>query len=65
MTLVYKVCSKDEWDHANLNKFYAGSEIDNKDGSEEIRITHKSGSYIHMKENGTIELKSLKKTRVI
>ena len=40
-------------------------EIDNKDGSEEIRITHKSGSYIHMKENGTIELKSLKKTRVI
>ncbi len=32
MNLVYKVCSKDEWDHANLNKFYAGSEIDNEDG---------------------------------
>ena len=32
MRFVYKVCSKDEWDHANLNKFYAGSEIDNKDG---------------------------------
>ena len=40
-------------------------EIDNKDGAEELRITHKSGSYIHMKEDGTIELKSLKKTRVI
>ena len=32
MNLVYRVCSKDEWDHANLNKFYAGSEIDNEDG---------------------------------
>ena len=32
MNLVYKVCYKDEWDHANLNKFYAGSEIDNEDG---------------------------------
>ena len=32
MNLVYKVCSKDEWDHTNLNKFYAGSEIDKEDG---------------------------------
>ena len=32
MGLVYKVCFKDEWDHANFNKFYSGSEIDNKDG---------------------------------
>ena len=40
-------------------------EIDNTDSKEQIRITHKSGSYIHMKEDGTIELKSLKKTRVI
>ena len=32
MNLVYKVCSKNEWDKAILNKFYAGSEIDNKDG---------------------------------
>ena len=32
MNLVYKVCSKDEWDYANLNEFYAGSEIDNEDG---------------------------------
>ena len=32
MNLVYKVCSKDEWDKAILNKFYSGSEIDNKDG---------------------------------
>ena len=32
MRFVYKVCSKDEWDHANLNKFYAGSEINNNDG---------------------------------
>ena len=31
MNLVYKVCSKDEWDHANLNKIYAGSEINNED----------------------------------
>ena len=40
-------------------------EIDNKDGAEELRITHKSGSYIHMKEDGTIEIKSLTKTKVI
>jgi len=40
-------------------------EIDNTDGAEEIRITHKTGSYIKFLENGTIELKSLKKTRVI
>ena len=32
MNLVYKVSSKDEWDKAILNKFYGGSEIDNKDG---------------------------------
>ena len=32
MSLVYKICSKDEWDHANLKKIYAGSEIDNEDG---------------------------------
>ena len=40
-------------------------EIDNKDGAEQIRITHKTGSYIKFLEDGTIELKSLKKTRVI
>ena len=40
-------------------------EIDNKDGEEQIRITHKTGSYIKFKEDGTIELKSLKKTKVI
>ena len=40
-------------------------EIDNTDGSEQIRITHKTGSYIKFLEDGTIELKSLKKTRVI
>ena len=33
MSFVYKVCSKDEWCHANLNKFFTGSEIDNEDGS--------------------------------
>ena len=32
MNLVNKVCSKDGWDKASLNKFYGGSEIDNKDG---------------------------------
>ena len=52
------------------NKIYVSKaghkiEIDNKDGAEEIRITHKSGSYIHMREDGLIEIKSLKKTRVI
>ena len=40
-------------------------EIDNTDGTEQIRITHKTGSYIKFLEDGTIELKSLKKTRVI
>ena len=32
MNLVYKVCSKDEWDQATTNQFYSGSDIDNKDG---------------------------------
>ena len=32
MNLLYKVCSKDDWDKAILKKFYCGSEIDNKDG---------------------------------
>ena len=32
MNLVYKVCSKDEWDQAILNQFYSGSDVDNKDG---------------------------------
>tara|TARA_X000001382_G_scaffold126937_1_gene114137 strand:- start:706 stop:1209 length:504 start_codon:yes stop_codon:yes gene_type:complete len=40
-------------------------EIDNKDGSEEIRVTHKTGSYIKFLKDGTIEIKSLVKTRVI
>ena len=26
MNLVYKVCSKNDWNHAILNKFYAGSQ---------------------------------------
>lgn len=40
-------------------------EIDNKDGEEQIRITHKTGSYIKFLEDGTIEIKSLTKTRII
>ena len=32
MSLVYKVCTKEEWDHAIIKKFYMGSEIDIKDG---------------------------------
>ncbi len=32
MNLVYKVCSKDEWDQAIINQFYSGSDVDNKDG---------------------------------
>ena len=32
MSLVYKICTKEEWDHAIINKFYMGSVIDIKDG---------------------------------
>ena len=32
MNLVYKVCSKDEWDQAIFNQSYSGSNVDNKDG---------------------------------
>ena len=32
MNLVYKVCSKNEWDQAISNQFYSGSDVDNKDG---------------------------------
>ena len=31
MSLVYKVFTIEEWDHAIVNKFYMGSEIDVKD----------------------------------
>ena len=32
MSLVYKICSKNEWKNAVTEKFYTGSEVDNKDG---------------------------------
>tara|TARA_B100000900_G_C20338294_1_gene617119 strand:- start:313 stop:660 length:348 start_codon:yes stop_codon:yes gene_type:complete len=32
MSVVYKVCTKEEWNQALINGFYAGSEIDAKDG---------------------------------
>ena len=45
-------------------------EIDNTSGSEEIRITNGKEvngikSYIHMREDGRIEIKSTKKVRII
>ena len=41
-------------------------EIDNKDGSEEIRITHgKKDSHIKMKSDGSIEIKSVVKTTIL
>ena len=41
-------------------------EIDNTSGSEEIRITHgKKSSYIKIDKDGLIEIKSIKKTRII
>jgi len=52
------------------NKIYVSKsghkvEIDNTAGTEQIRITHKTGSYIKFLEDGTIEIKSTIKTRVI
>ena len=32
MSLVYKICSKNEWNNAVIKKLYTGSEVDNKDG---------------------------------
>ena len=32
MSFVYKICSKNEWNKATLEKFYTGSEVDNRDG---------------------------------
>jgi uncharacterized protein (DUF952 family) len=32
MSLVYKICSKNEWNNAVIKKFYTGSDVDNKDG---------------------------------
>ena len=40
-------------------------ELDNTSGKEIIKITHKTGSYIKFLEDGTIEIKSLTKTKVI
>ena len=40
-------------------------EVDNKDGTEQIRITHKTGSYIKFLEDGTIQIKSSLKTQII
>ena len=40
-------------------------EIDNKDGSEEIRITHgKKDSHIKLKADGSVEIKSVLKTKI-
>ena len=32
MSIVYKICSKSEWDKAVIEKIYTGSEVDNRDG---------------------------------
>ena len=32
MSIVYKICSKNEWDKAVIEKIYTGSEVDNRDG---------------------------------
>ena len=32
MSLVYKICSKNEWNNAVIKNLYTGSEVDNKDG---------------------------------
>jgi uncharacterized protein (DUF952 family) len=32
MSLVYKICSKNEWNNAVIKKLYTGSEVDTKDG---------------------------------
>ena len=60
---------------SNDNKVYKSKaghliEIDNTDGEEEIRITHGKEvngikSYIHMREDGRIEIKSAVKVRII
>ena len=32
MTLIYKICSQQDWDHAHLHGFFNGAAIDLKDG---------------------------------
>ena len=32
MSFVYKICSKNEWNKAIIEKIYTGSEVDNRDG---------------------------------
>tara|TARA_B100000989_G_scaffold105273_1_gene77138 strand:+ start:207 stop:554 length:348 start_codon:yes stop_codon:yes gene_type:complete len=32
MNLIYKICSKNEWNRGVIEKFYTGSEVDNRDG---------------------------------
>ena len=32
MSLVYKICTKNEWNNAVIKKLYTGSEVDTKDG---------------------------------
>ncbi|MDC3172609.1 DUF952 domain-containing protein [Alphaproteobacteria bacterium] len=32
MSFVYKICSKNEWNKAIIEKLYTGSEVDNRDG---------------------------------
>ena len=45
MSIVYKICSKSEWDKAVIEKIYTGSEVDNKDGfihlstKEQVKVT--------------------------
>ena len=45
MSLVYKICSKNDWNNAVIKKLYTGSEVDNKDGfihlstKEQVKVT--------------------------
>ena len=69
MSFVYKVCSKDEWDHADLNKFYAGSEIDNEDGfihlSTKEQLSETVAKHFRGKKNLLIISFSTKKYKII
>ena len=55
MSLVYKVCTNDDWDYAIVNKFYMGLDIDIKDGfihlSTKKQLNETVSKHFHGKKN--------------
>ena len=67
MNLIFKVCSKDEWDQAIISQFYSSSDVDNKDGfihfSTKKQLNETVTKHFRGKKNLLVISFSIKNTR--